>query len=76
MTDGEWTSPNTYSGRMHRTQGSGWFNVAYDAAQFKAIDVGPCTLRFLGPNSAQLDYSVDGRTGTLSLSRLPFGDVD
>jgi hypothetical protein len=76
MTDGAWTSSNTYEGRMHRTTSSGWFNVPYDASQFRAIDVGPYKLRFLGQNAAELEYNVDGRTGTLSLSRLPFGDVD
>jgi len=76
MTDGAWTSSNTYEGRMHRTVSSGWFNTTYDASQFRAIDVGPYKLRFLGQNAAELEYNVEGRTGTLSLSRLPFGDVD
>jgi hypothetical protein len=76
MTDGAWTSSNTYEGRMHRTVSSAWFNVPYDASKFRAIDVGPYKLRFLGQNAAELEYSVEGRSGTLSLSRVPFGDVD
>ena len=74
MTDGQWTSPNTYEGRMHRTAGSPLLGAAYDASKFRATDVGPYKLRFVGPNSAQLEYNVEGRTGTLSLSRTPFGD--
>jgi hypothetical protein len=74
MTDGQWTSANTYEGRMHQATSSGWFGVPYDATRFRATDVGPYKLRFLGANAAQLEYNVNGRTGTLDLSRTPFGD--
>jgi hypothetical protein len=68
MPGGNWTSGDTYEGRMYRTRGSPWLGQAYDASKLQVIDVGPYKIKFSGAN-ATLDYSVEGRTGTLALTR-------
>ena len=47
---------------------SPWLGHAYDSSQLQVIDVGPYSLKFNGGN-AVLEYSVEGRSGTLSLTR-------
>jgi hypothetical protein len=71
MPTGSWTSANTYEGRMYRTTSSGWLGVPYDATRLQTTDAGSFRLQF-NADAATLDYVVDGRSGTLSLSRQPF----
>jgi hypothetical protein len=72
MPGGTWTGADTYEGRMYRTHGSPWLGHAYDASQLQVTDVGPYRIKFSGTNAA-LEYSVEGRTGTLALTRqAPF----
>jgi hypothetical protein len=71
MPSGTWTSSDTYEGRVYRTTGSPWLGGAYDASLFRPVDVGSYRLRFSG-ETATFEYSVDGRTGTLPLTRTPF----
>ena len=71
MSSGTWTSPDTYEGRIHRATGSPWLGQTYDAARFAPRDVGAFRLRFSG-ESATFEYTVDGRSAVLSLTRTPF----
>ncbi len=71
MPGGHWTSANTYEGSIYRTLGSPWLGRGYDASRLKVFDAGPYRLRFDG-DSATLDYSVDGRAGSLRLDKQPF----
>ena len=71
MSSGSWTSADTYEGRIHRATGSPWLGHAYDASRFAPTDVGAYRLRFAGETTT-FDYSVDGRQGSLSLTRTPF----
>jgi len=71
VPSGTWTSADTYEGRLYRTASSAWAGVAYDPSRFQAVDVGALRLRFTG-DSTSFDYVIDGRSGTLSLSRQPF----
>jgi hypothetical protein len=69
MPDGVWTDASTYEGRLYRTHGSPWLGTApYDASSLRVKDVGPYRLRFEGIN-AKLDFTVDGRAGSLALTR-------
>jgi hypothetical protein len=68
---GSWTSNDTYEGRAFRTTSSSWLGVAYDPSRLQTFDVGTMRLRFGGSTPA-LDYTLDGHSGTLSLSRQPF----
>jgi hypothetical protein len=71
MPEGTWTSPSVFEGRILSAKSSGWIQH-YDASKFRLTDVGPFRLRFLGQNSAEFDYNVNGRTGTLRLERFDF----
>ena len=71
MSSGGWTSADTFEGRIHRAKGSPWLGQAYDASRFAPRDVGSFRLRFSG-EAATFEYSVDGRAGTLPLTRTPF----
>jgi len=71
MPSGAWTASDTYEGRVYRTTGSAWLGQAYDASLFRPVDVGSYRLRFSG-ETATFEYSVEGRVGTLPLTRTPF----
>lgn len=72
MPAGAWTNSDTYEGRMYSTTGSAWVGRVYNPAQLAVTDVGPFKLRFLSADNITLDYSVQGRAGTLFLDRQPF----
>jgi hypothetical protein len=71
MPGGAWTGANEYSGQIYRTRSSAWLQTPYDATKLQVIPVGSYRLRFNG-DTAAFDYSIDARSGTLSLSRQPF----
>ena len=71
MPGGTWTTSERYDGRLYRTLGSMWLGRQYDASQLQVFDAGPYRLRFDG-DSATLDYSIDGRGGSLRLDKQPF----
>jgi hypothetical protein len=72
MPGGTWRDASTYEGRLYRTTGSPWVGTRYDASMFKSADAGPFKVRFAADGSAALDFTVDGRAGSLALSRQPF----
>jgi hypothetical protein len=71
MPAGSWTSSDAYEGRVYRTTGSPWLGRAYDPSLFKPVDVGSYRLRFSG-ETGTFEYSVEGRAGSLALTRTPF----
>jgi hypothetical protein len=72
MPGGSWTSASTYEGRIYRTHASGWVGQAYDPSKLTVTDVGSYRFQFSG-TSATFQYTLDGRSGTLALSRqAPF----
>jgi hypothetical protein len=71
MPGGTWTGANEYSGQIYRTHASAWLQQPYDATKLQVIPVGSYRLRF-DNGTATFDYTVSGRSGTLSLSRQPF----
>jgi hypothetical protein len=72
IPEGRWTSQTVFEGRIYSAKGPGWFAGTYDASKFRVTDVGLGRLRFLGPDSAEMGYSVNGRTGTLALHRFDY----
>ncbi len=72
MPSGFWSGTSTYSGRLYRTTGSPWLGARYDAGAFRSLDAGVFSIRFAADGSATLDYTIDGRGGSLALSRQPF----
>lgn len=71
MPSGFWSDASTYQGRIYRAAGSAWLGKTYDAAAFRTTDVGTFRFRFSG-DTATFDYTIDGRSGTMPLSRQPF----
>jgi len=71
MSGGSW-SADSYSGPLYRTTGKSWLSGPYDPSAFKVAPVGTMTLHFTGPATATMTYSVDGTSGTESISLQPF----
>ena len=71
MPTGSWSDASTYQGRIYRAAGSPWLGKAYDPRAFRTTDVGNFRFRFDG-DGATFDYTIDGRSGTMPLSRQPF----
>jgi hypothetical protein len=72
MPSGTWTSDIVYEGKLYRTRSSPLLGHAYDRTALQVIEVGSFRITFAGENSATMEYSVDGRTGVLSLVRNGF----
>jgi hypothetical protein len=72
MPGGFWADAATYEGRVYRASGSPWLGKAYDASAFRTTDVGFFQMKFAADGTATYSYNVDGRSGTMALSRQPF----
>ena len=72
MPAGSWADASTYEGRVYRASGSPWLGRAYDASAFRTTDVGFFQMKFAVDGTATFAYTVDGRSGTMALSRQPF----
>jgi hypothetical protein len=73
---GTWNADFTaYSGELYIPSGA-WFR-AYDSARFVVgASVGRATLTFASPNAATLSYTINGESGSKSITRQPFGPQD
>lgn len=73
MPDGKWNAASTsIGGALYIPSGSSFAN--YDAARFAAgAPVGSATIDFAGTNAATLRYTINGATGTKSITRQVFG---
>lgn len=73
MPGGGWTSADTYTGTLYRAAASGpYFGAAFNAAGVVRTPVGSLTIRYLDASTAVVTYSVDGVTGTKTVTRQPF----
>jgi hypothetical protein len=70
MPAGTWTATDTYEGRIYRTASSRWLAMSYNATSFRVSDVGSFRIRFTG--TATFEWTIDGRSGTMPLTRQPF----
>ena len=73
---GTWNADFTaYSGDLYIPSGA-WFG-AYDPGRFVVgASVGRATLTFASPNTATLSYTINGVSGSKSITRQPFGAQD
>lgn len=71
MPSGSWTSTNTYTGPLFTTGGPP-FNGPFDPSQVENRQVGSATLTFATANTGTFAYSVDGVSGSKSITRQPF----
>jgi hypothetical protein len=68
---GFWSDAQTWEGRVYRTTSSPWLGRAYDKSLFTNTEAGLVRLHFSG-DTGTLDYTIDGRSGSIPLSRQPF----
>jgi hypothetical protein len=71
MPGGNWIDASSWAGQIYRTTSAPWLGRAYDPMQLRATNVGSFDVRFSG-SSATFDYTIDGQSGTLALSKQPF----
>jgi lysyl endopeptidase len=72
MSDGTWTSPNTYTGPLYAPSGPGYNAVPWDASRVRVTPVGTGTLTFTDSGNGTWAYSVNGIAGTKAITRLPY----
>ena len=71
MPSGSWSNANTYSGPLYTTGGPP-FTAPFDPGVVEVRQVGSATLTFSSANNGTFAYSVDGVSGTKSITRQPF----
>jgi hypothetical protein len=71
MPSGYWSDAATWEGRIYRASGSPWLGRAYDPAALDVAEVGAFRIGFTGDNGT-FDYVIEGRRGSLPLTRQPF----
>jgi hypothetical protein len=67
--DGTWTGSDINSGPVRRYTGPNW-STSFNAAQVSYTNVGTATLTFTSATSATLQYTVDGVSRTVTLSKI------
>ena len=74
MPSGEWNAARTaFTGDVFLPRGSPY--SSYDISRFDVgAPAGRATITFDGANAASMDYTIQGRTGHKSLSRMFFGE--
>ena len=71
MPSGSWVVKDDYQGKIYRADGPPWLGVTYDVSRHHLTEAG--TFRFrVTSDGATFDYTVDGHTGSIPLSRIPF----
>jgi len=71
MPNVEFVSKDIYRGNIYRPEGSAWLGATYDSSRHRTVQAGTFTLRFSG-DGATFDYTIDGKTGSIPISRIPF----
>ena len=72
MPGGTWTRSNEWSGKTYRPEGSAWLGAPYDASRHRTVENGTFTFRFSSDEAASFDFTVDGKTKSVPLTRVPF----
>jgi lysyl endopeptidase len=71
LPSGSWTSTNTYTGPLYVTSGPP-FSGPFDTSRVTTRQVGTATLTFSGQNNGTFAYTVDGVSGSKSITRLGY----
>lgn len=69
---GTWTSSNVFTGDIYRTTGPPANAAAFDANAVVRTKVGTGTLTFSDANNGTFAFTIDGVSGTKSITRQPF----
>jgi len=71
MPGGSWAANGDYRGAIFRAVGPPWLGATYDVSRHQLTPVG--TFRFLvSGDGANFEYTADGKSGTIALTRIPF----
>jgi hypothetical protein len=62
---------NAYNGGIYRIHSSRWLGVPYNRDLFSSVKAGDAAFTFDG-DTATLRYTLDGRSATKTLTRVPF----
>jgi hypothetical protein len=71
LQPGGWTSAWTYTGPIYKTTGP-YYGGPFDPAQVGITQVGTGTLTFTDYTTGTFAYTVEGVSGSKSITRLPF----
>jgi hypothetical protein len=71
LPSGTWTSANVYSGTLYAVSGPP-FTTAFNPSLVNQVPVGTATLSFVDDNHGTWAYSVNGVSGSKSISRQPY----
>lgn len=71
MPAGIWSDASTYEGRIYRAKGSPWLGGTYDPRVFATTQAGTFRIKFVG-DVGTFEYTIDGKSGSMPLSRNPF----
>lgn len=72
MPGGDWAVRDDYHGPVFKAVGPPWLGVPYDASRHHLTLVGTFELTFSGSDNATFSYSIEGKTGSIALTRIPF----
>lgn len=71
MPDSTWTTSRTLTGTLYRVSGPN-YNQAFNAGNVVASPVGSLTFTFTDANNGAFTWTVNGVSGTKSITRQPF----
>lgn len=69
---GTWTSATTFTAPMYSTSGPAASEATFDQSRVKTTLVGTATLTFSDASNATFAYTVNGVSGTKSITRQPY----
>jgi lysyl endopeptidase len=72
IPDGTWTSPTVYTGSIYATTGPAASAGSFNPDVVTRRIVGTGTLTFSDANTGTFAFTIDGVTGTRSITRQPF----
>jgi lysyl endopeptidase len=72
LPGGAWTSASTFTGSIYATSGPAANAATFNAAAVTRRVVGSGTLNFSDANNGTFAFTIDGVSGTKSLTRQPF----
>jgi len=72
VPSGTWTDSMTYTGTLYAVAGPAFTANPFNTSMVKRTPVGSATLSFSSSTTGTWSYTVDGASGSKSISRLPF----
>jgi lysyl endopeptidase len=72
VPNGTWTDSMTYTGTLYAVAGPAFSNPTFSSGLVKRTAVGTASLTFSSASSGTWSYSIDGVSGSKSITRLPF----